>query len=281
MDQLKTSLSNRSPLGRYGLADTWVGFATYAVERWPRGKSKKLLDEFLTFFEKKAKHLPQGVSWYSTKNSLPYPNPEEFNSGNYNLGVAHGVAGVIGFLAQACQLDVSQTTSAMLESASQWLVAQDRGKPFGYWVPSNSSRRGQTYPQRASWCYGDLGNSIILLNAARVLKNRELEKRSLEVAKRAAQFSNSKMQDPTFCHGAIGASHIFNRLYRLTGETLFLEKSLYWVKSTLSLADSAYLEREKYGVLLGNTGIALGLLAALSDISPDWDRMFLISLKEI
>jgi len=277
---VRSGRAKGAELGRYSLVDTWAGYGIYATERWPSGKANKLLGDLISFFDKKAKHMPTGSAWYSTKSHLPFPDAKRFLAGNFNLGVAHGVPGVIGFLTEAFSLGIkSPALERLLNDSIRWLLAQDKGESFRFYVPPRSFPKASP-PPRLAWCYGDLGISMVLLNAAEVLKDPLVKKSALHIAKRAAGFSRSKSKvgDPYICHGAAGAFHIFNHLFQRTKDPHFLDRALFWVTDMFEqLEGPLEVGEDKFGILLGDTGIALSLLAGVSDVSPEWDRLLLLS----
>jgi hypothetical protein len=122
------------------------------------------------------------------------------------------------------------------------------------------------------------------------------ESEALDIAHRAAQRppEESGVVDAGLCHGAVGLGHIFNRMFQVTGETRFKEAAQSWFENALDMrrvgqgiAGFSAFMRDDYGkecwigqrgILTGVTGIALALLAATTDIDPQWDRMLLLSI---
>lgn len=97
--------------------------------------------------------------------------------------------------------------------------------------------------------------------------------------------------DAGICHGSAGLAHIFNRFFQATGDSLFKEAAIFWIRQTLSqrgrtgvggyngmrwLNDNGHV-RWKYnrGILTGAAGVGLVLASALSAVEPEWDRLFL------
>jgi len=270
----------KTPLGMYSVVDDWVGYGIYALERWPRGQSSKILENLVKLLSRKAKRNRQGVAWFTTKSSL-YKS-HLYRCGHYNLGIAHGVPGVIGFLSDVLKTKIHyELTLDLLQNSIKWLLAQDDGKHFGYTLPPNSPKMKLMGP-RLAWCYGDLGIAVTLLNASRALKDGELEKRALTIAHRAVRFSDSAslITDPYPCHGSSGVFHIFNYIYQSTGDKTFLKSALKWSRKTLDMIEKPRKFSEPvYDLITGKPGIALALLAGISDVSPAWDRLLLVSPK--
>jgi hypothetical protein len=127
----------------------------------------------------------------------------------------------------------------------------------------------------------------------------EWEREALAIARRATErkLESAGVKDAGLCHGAAGLGHIFNRLYQATGENVFLDAARYWLEQALGLRReglgiagfSSFMRDEngaehwidEPGILTGAAGIALALLAAATDIEPQWDRLLLISLPSV
>src|SRR5262249_11275030 len=146
---------------------------------------------------------------------------------------------------------------------------------------------------------GDAGVASALLLAARAVNEVEWESEALEIARRAAsrEHLNAGVVDAGLCHGAAGLGHVFNRLFQATGENDFKKAARYWFKQTLALRQpdrgiagfAAYRAEfngvpahwsDEAGLLEGAAGIALALLAACTNVEPEWDRMMLLSSRQ-
>ena len=69
---------------------------------------------------------PQGVAWWTDGRHLPEYQRARFPAGYFNLGVAHGIAGVIPWLARANAQFPSACKEALLEGAVDFLIAHSR-----------------------------------------------------------------------------------------------------------------------------------------------------------
>jgi hypothetical protein len=233
---------------------------------------------------------------------LPPHQRKDCPNGFYNVGLAHGVPGVIALLGQVCatadkRLRVARAKArSLLDDAVVWLLAQqpaDRTKSFPYWVGPRISAT----PTRLAWCYGDLGIAVALLRAARCVNERAWEREALMIARRAAErpAEQSGVRDCGLCHGAAGVGHIFNRLFQATGEASFAAAARFWFERTLEMRhpdqgiagfaaftpDPEHPDSHSWtaapGILEGAAGIGLALLAATTPIEPKWDRMLMLS----
>jgi len=111
----------------------------------------------------------------------------------------------------------------------------------------------------------------------------------------ASQRDSSRVSDAGLCHGAAGNAHLFNRLFQATGREEFREAALFWFSHALAMrvngvGVAGYLTRRAAddgsstweadsSFLTGTRGIALAMLAAITDVEPLWDRVLLSTLS--
>lgn len=279
----------------YDLISGFVGLGVYALERVPRGSAKELLRSIVEHLDATAERTRQGVTWKS-----PHPSEGNVRRMRYNLGVAHGVPGVIALLGRISNADLPSATRSraarLLEDAVAWLVTQEHasGSEGHFDYATEPGSRGT--PSRIAWCYGDLGVAAALLVAARAARERIWERHAVRIALDASrrELGTAGVVDAGLCHGAAGNAHIFHRLFLTTGEKRFAQAARDWWETALAM------RRPKGGIagfrayvpdrsgrlrwtadptfLNGAAGIALALAAAL-DREPDpvWDRVLLLS----
>jgi hypothetical protein len=284
---------DRSPWADdYDLISGLVGFGVYALERLPRPAARACLEQVIDRLAKTAEHRPEGITWWTNPAWLPAETREKVPQGYYNLGLAHGVPGVIALLGQGCAAGVAAATARpLLEGAVRWLLAQQGPGGFAAWVGPEEYK-----PARLAWCYGDPGVAAALLWAARCVGEPGWEREARAIARRAARRppEEAGVVDAGLCHGAAGLGHLFNRLFQATDEPELAEAARFWFERTLALRrpghrvggyrawqpadDSGRTWRADPGLLTGAAGIALALLAATTALEPAWDRMLLVSI---
>ncbi|HSS52315.1 MAG TPA: lanthionine synthetase C family protein [Thermoanaerobaculia bacterium] len=278
--------------GHYDLISGLVGFGVFALERLPRPGGEECLRRVVARLSELAERGPHGATWLTGPEIMPEKDREVYPAGSYNLGVAHGVPGVIALLGPAQRAGIE--CRELLDGAVEWLLAQKlppgSGSLFSYSVVPGITPA----PSRVAWCYGDLGISAALLVAARAVGERSWEAEALEIARHTAQRSlkDSAVVDAGICHGAAGVAHLFNRLHQATGDPLLGEAARRWIDETLALRRSEGIggfqawapneERElgwrnEPGFLTGAAGIGLALLAAATAVEPEWDRVLQVS----
>jgi lantibiotic modifying enzyme len=301
-EALKVYLSLSPWPGDYDLVSGLVGFGIYALERLPRNSAIDCLKLAVDRLDEIAERSTEGVTWFTLPGLLPPHQRKDCPDGFYNVGLAHGVPGVIALLGQVCATSDKRLRATrakarpLLDLAVAWLLAQqpaDRTKSFPYWV----GQRISATPTRLAWCYGDLGIAVALLRAARCVNEPAWEREALMIARRAAErpAEQSGVRDCGLCHGAAGVGHIFNRLFQATGEASLAAAARFWFERTLqmrrpkqgiagflALRPNPKPPNEKQwiglpGILEGAAGIGLALLAATTPIEPKWDRMLMLS----
>jgi len=281
--------------GHYDLISGLVGFGVYALERLPRPGGRECLEQVVARLGELAERRPEGATWLTSVDLMIDRDIEMFPQGNYNLGVAHGVPGVIPLLASACAAGVA--VRELLDGAVAWTLAQKLPEGAGSVFPYSVADGQEPKPTRLAWCYGDLGIATSLLAAARTVGEEGWEREALAIARRAAarREENSGVLDAGVCHGAAGAAHLFNRIHQATGDAACREAALYWLDRTLAFRQpgqglGGYLVwvageegelgwRTDPGFLTGSAGIGLALLAATSAVEPEWDRVLLTDVR--
>jgi lantibiotic biosynthesis protein len=295
-EALLEHLSQSPWQGDYDLISGLAGFGVYAAERLPRPAAGLLLERLLDRLEETAERRPEGLTWRTDPELLPDWQRQLCPNGYYNLGLAHGVPGVIGLLGLMCQAGVLvQRARPLLEQAVAWLLAQRlpgvEDASYARWLGAD----GPGDPARSAWCYGDPGVAAALLLAARAIGEPDWERQSVALALAAAHRPRERagVVDAGLCHGAAGLAHIFNRMAQATGDERLAEAARVWFQRTLEFrqdgqgiggflawapeADGTPAWKADPGLLTGAAGIALALLAASYPHEPQWDRVLLVS----
>ena len=302
VDQALADLLEQSPWeDPFDIVSGLAGIGVYLLSRIERPKARQCFGLLLDRLEELAEKTEAGVTWRTSPELLLPFERRLHPEGYYNLGMAHGVPGIIALLAAALEREIAPgRVRPLLDGAVRWLVEQKlpRGSlredgVFPYFVAKAEQRK----PGRMAWCYGDLGVSLALAQAARALDSDRWMQEALSVAEIAATrgFESSGVVSAGFCHGAAGAAHLFNRLAQATGAETMRQATLAWVERLWAYQRAGEgLERfvfaekslaydspdhQRFDLLNGPTGVALTLLALATDIEPLWDRMFLISIS--
>ncbi|MBV9445653.1 MAG: lanthionine synthetase C family protein [Streptosporangiaceae bacterium] len=292
VDDALTKLLARYPEhAPYDLIHGLTGLGVYALARWPRPGATQCLLGVVEQLARRARQDHDGVYWW-TPASWRGPQWARYQRDGVDLGVAHGIGGVIPLLARVHKLGLAQqTVRPLLDGAVGWLLAHMVDGASGPTVPASVADGIEPSPARTAWCYGDPGVAAALLLAARDVGEPAWEAAATGLAVRAAARppDQTGVVDAGLCHGSAGLAHLFNRMYQMTAEPALADAARFWVERTLDLCSAAVRGRDAAltdaseppwkgpGLLEGASGVALALEAASTAVEPVWDQMLLVS----
>ena len=278
----------------YGLA----GIGVYYLERDPSTSARLGLERVVERLDASSVRTPQGLAWTEAEGYGDGSDGAPDGEPRFNLGLSHGVPGVVGILAQALARGISpERTRRLLEGAVTWLLAQATPEPapvaFPYFVTPSFRPSADT---RSAWCYGDPGVAAALIAAGHAAQRPDWQRAALEVALRAAQrpMADTGVVDAGLCHGAAGLALTFARLFQTTGDERLRDAGVCWFEQVLALRRpgrgiagfQSWLPVEDGGqgwewsddprFLTGASGIGLALLAAATCVEPAWDSVLLL-----
>jgi class I lanthipeptide synthase len=295
---LETLLSLLQPgtwAGDYDLVNGLVGFGVYALAALPRPAARQCLEALVEDLASLAEERPPGIAWFTPSEWLPPHHRALAPAGYCNLGVAHGVPGVIAVLGEICGAGLAADRAyPLLERAVAWLLAQEHDTGSGRCFPHFQYEGAPREESRLAWCYGDPGIAATLLAAARRTGRDDWERKAVETALRAARrpLESSRVLDVGLCHGAAGLVHLFNRLCQATGREELAEAARFWLRRTLAMRRpgegvAGFLAWDSWkggwvaerGFLTGVAGVALALLGAVTAVEPAWDGVLLTSIS--
>lgn len=295
VDEALLGALDRSPWpGDYDLITGLTGLGVYALERLPRRSAAACLEKIVEQLAERSERRPEGVTWFTPPERLPQWQREIHPNGYYNLGVAHGVPAVVTLLAGAAAAGLDRARP-LLDDTVRWLLAQRLEPGAGSCFGTSFYPGEDPGTSRLAWCYGDPGIAASLLAAARAVGEPAWEEEAQSIALSAAgrSLETAMVRDAGLCHGAAGLGHLFNRMYRTTGEERLAEAARFWISHALAVREpgegiagfrtwTAEKDgspwRTEPGFLEGAAGIGLALLATVSSVEPAWDRVLLVSL---
>jgi lantibiotic biosynthesis protein len=288
IDGALTSLLSRYPEhAPYDLINGLTGLGVYALARWPRPGAVSCLLGVVEQLARRARQDEDGIYWWTPPSRLA-PRGERYRPAGVDLGVAHGIAGVIPFLARVYRLGLaSQTVRPLLDGSVRWLLAHMADTASGPTVPSFVAEGVEPGPTRSAWCYGDPGVAAALLLAARDVGEPAWASIATDLAVRAAArpAGQTGVADAGLCHGSAGLAHLFGLMHQLTAEPALAHAARFWAERTLDLCSAEVPGAARSacngpGLLEGSAGVALAMEAACTVAEPIWDQMLLISSAE-
>jgi lantibiotic biosynthesis protein len=306
--QIEVQRGIPSPAECYDVIQGIVGVGVYCLMNREEPMLLELLLEIIAVLIKRCQPITVGgrevEGWYlpvefqfSDKDKQLYP------LGNYNLGMAHGIPGILSFFSLCLLKEIEiPEQREMVKYLVKWIKNQSKSVDGEIIFPDRVAiKPDQThfdYLHRDGWCYGTPGVTRSLYQASRGLKNQPLKNYALKVFK--GIFNRTEEQwwlpGPTFCHGIAGLLAITNRMQLDTNDSWLLEKRDQLLGRLLSFYDSSfpfgfqdlepsqfkkgnkdvsYRHINKPGLLDGTTGAALTLMN-LGFKESSWDASFLI-----
>lgn len=225
-----------------------------------------------------------------------------FPNGNFNLGLSHGITGVLAFLSIAMLqgIEISDQRRA-IETVAHWIqMKRKKYKNRFFWDTMISFEEEVSgdfiveHKSRDAWCYGTPGVARALYLAGKALQNESIQECALEtfISIFASTREEWNLPGPTMCHGIAGLLIITQLMARDTNTPFLMEKvtklrelllSYYNPSSFFGFRNiqplrgkgSEYAWVDQGDILEGVSGILLTLLSLHTD-NYRWHLPFLI-----
>lgn len=178
-----------------------------------------------------------------------------FPRGDFNLGLAHGIAGPLMLLALCAEAGVTVDGQlAAVHRMGRWLADRTDHDAYGpYWEPrlafddeivrgaggSSSPSDHAAAASGGAWCYGAVGIANALARAARLTGETDWHRLALEGARTLLRrpATEHHLKGPTLCHGRAGFLQSLWRLGRLTADRELLDHAAPLAEGLAALAD--------------------------------------------
>ncbi len=194
-----------------------------------------------------------------------------------DLGLSHGISSVLKYGMQCYAKGICLAEAASLVNGCvQYLMAHARPDGGLSCFPNFIERGGVPSDSRLAWCYGDLGIGYTLFEAGRLFNNKEaiqLGNKVLLHCTYRKTLSQTRVEDPGFCHGSAGVAYMFHKAWLATQSDIFVEARNDWVERTLQMTPFT----DNPSLLMGLSGIGLVLTSMLSG-DTSWDGCFMLNV---
>jgi lantibiotic biosynthesis protein len=239
--------------------------------------------------------------WFVPKeHQMTIDDAAEFPHGNFNSGLAHGIAGPLALLSLAFRAGHRRAGHReAIRRMANWLVDISVGGGEATKWPARISwqahmdRGPVAVSERNAWCYGVPGIARSLYLAGVALNDPLLSRNALASLRDhlCATRPSKLAMAPTLCHGLTGILQIALRMAADSGDivirnagTRLVEAIVEQYDPTLPLGYRDIEERNdglvavsKAGFLNGAAGVALALATYGSIQEPVWDSAMLLS----
>ncbi len=251
----------------YGILRGLGGVGLYAIER----ADARLIQCVVDVLERAAVTDEPGRTFHIPSAHTNYP--DHFAGGQFNLGLSHGIAGALSFLASAHDHVPSASLRELIEDVVRWLLARER--PDGHSAfPAIAVPGGRDLESDAGWAHGDAGVAFAIVAAGVRLHRPDWIHRGEGIAQRSlARPVSSYIQSyaTTITHGCAGMAQIYTRLGQAFGAPCYREGARVWLGRMLEQLSGAPGEPGLPHLCNGALGNVLVLMTALCGAEPSWD----------
>ena len=273
-----------------------LGYGWYFTEKFLNSKNsrKEIYFNFSKYLLKELENSSiedyNGKFW---KSNIMF---KKVNIEVSNLGMSHGLPSFIMLLSKMTLIDqLKEKSIKLLKGASDYLISSDIQNLNGTarypnWIDLNN--RMIKNNSRLAWCYGDLGISVALHKASKVLNSDSLYSWSKEILMNSTERTNineAGVKDAGLCHGAFGIMLLYKSLNASFNNTSIQKASELWATKGLSLGcykDGYAVFKSGNGktwfnddsLLEGVSGIGLSIISYLSKSNLAWEEALLIDI---
>ncbi|WP_378187565.1 lanthionine synthetase LanC family protein [Aquimarina sp. W85] len=291
--QIDFKTNNFDPIhGSIGKLHYYINSKTQSSE-----KVNDLIHQFLTSLYENREETEQGIYWY---------DENEETKGLINLGLAHGLPGILAFLIRLKELKYEhQLLDILIDGIIKSLfnfknnISRISNFPDYHTVDINQ----RNLNSRLGWCYGDLGITNTLLYATKILQREDLKEKTYKLLRTIIprrignsgldHFEDYSFLDTGFCHGLSGIAFMMQKINHKVDSPIIEKRIDFWKKellknlnTQLALEGDIYLPwyrqdkektytLDKASILNGLCGTGLVLLS-LHYNTFDWSEIFLL-----
>lgn len=306
---LRENLRKGSPSFKpqYDLMQGIAGVGVYGLHCLSDSALHSMVEEILLLLIGLTKPIQRGgrsiPGWYVLlEDHFLQSEKTQYPEGNFNLGLSHGVSGVLAFLSAAMMRGiVLEGQHEAIERITSWIQKHRReynGIFFWNNLVSFEEEIGTTqalhpsFPLRDAWCYGTPGTAYSLFLAGKALKDKELHQFALDSFLSIFQKNQNDwlLTSPTCCHGLSGLLLLTKKITQETKDENLVKKASSLTQLLLTFHHTDYpfgfrnlqlckgekfAEVDEAGLLEGAAGVLLTLLSGTGK-SSGWDAIFLI-----
>jgi lantibiotic modifying enzyme len=252
-DTVEGDVPNLIVKSNYDLLHGVIGMGVYLIRKKRYNEVKKIINSL----SKEAVRGNKEVKWkrfdeYRTRKYI------------YDLGFAHGNAGILFFLGFAYNHGIEKETCKELICGlfefydSNIQDHKKNGSFFGYSYDADDYQLGKKPVQhsRLAWCYGDLGVLVTLIQVALWMNDPEKAnyyERLLEKTIERRDQQDVQVVDACFCHGSAGNAFLYKHAFELTKNEKFKDIAVYWLENALAMANNTKA-LTGYNFLVGTRG---------------------------
>lgn len=270
----------------YDLVSGLVGMGLYGIRGSGTQRGQAIVGAVLAELLNRAVEVEGGLAFHTSASDIPPPQRVRAPHGYFNLGIAHGVAGVIALASAACELGIEGGTARHLAQRCGSFLRQTLESNHACWIASTSDGTPSDVREPAniaSWCYGVSGTCSALAHAAAQLDDPALLQWSVDQFCLAVEGGPAAgLRGGCVCHGHASVALAAIRLAQLCPDAPKLRNvaQTSLLRLLEARGDAAGLGGFEGGagtvrhadasLLEGSVGIGLTLITALSGVRSSW-----------
>ncbi|RJE73449.1 lantibiotic biosynthesis protein [Pseudoalteromonas sp. MSK9-3] len=275
-----------------------AGYTPYASRRAKFSDQEKLYEVIVDGFERNATELDnEQITWSQPLDSVyrfdkgdDRDNPKESTGAEYNLGLAHGVPGILAALLHAVNIpSLRERVTKLLLGGCDWLLEQQNKSIEPHSACFGCSADGAP-ESRLGWCYGDLTIALTLARVGKAIDRPSYVDKALEIAVHTTTRDDKSghIIDAGLCHGSVGLVTIYQMLNNIMPHPALEKATHTWLDYSLAKYDEKGMEsfysynglskshNEDFSFLMGYAGIGLAYIGFLDD-DVSWTDCLLLS----
>lgn len=275
----------------YGL----TGTANYLLNFKSESKVKNTLLRILRYLTDICKVGNNGIPKFviRTEQSHLFSKEKNLKVGYVNLGVAHGIPGILLVLCKSYESGICvQNQLEAIRYLSEYMFNSCiKNNDEIFWEAQKivGIDNDKAVPSRDAWCYGTPGVAYSLLVASKILNDNEMCNLAIDSMKSSLKRLREVIS-PTFCHGLSGLCCLARKFYEYTNDNYFYEMNMKLLEHMLDLYSDQYpfgfidreiekgqlVDKNEIGLLTGTSGVILTILSCYRPIKTKWDSIFLL-----
>lgn len=276
----------------YDVISGVAGILGYTILQDELKDISKKIGEYLVYRCQKIDYENEEIPGFyiPRENQFLDTDKKNFPKGNFNIGLSHGVPGILLALCllKKRNFDIKGLDEAIYMCSDFLLGFLDtENNRWGAYVSFEDfcGKKIGKIDTRDAWCYGSPGVSYALFTSGMILHKEVYKKVAIKVMENIMN-SLQGLYSPTFCHGFAGIAYIYWRFYELTKIVNFKESAIniadkiwefYDIKNPFGFKDIEYHSHtNQIGLLSGTSGILLTLLAIYGNKNTNWDYAFML-----
>ncbi len=267
-----------------------AGYAPFIARRARYTYQGALYAALVRHFSDTATRFENGqITWSQPEHSRYRLAKNKRQNPEYNLGLAHGVPGIIAALLPAVNIpELKLQVSELLEGSCDWLLAQQNPDKNGF--ACFGALAGGECNSRLGWCYGDLSIALTVARTGKALGRPDYLARALEIALHASKRDAraSLIYDSGLCHGFVGLMLMYQVLNQVMPHPQLEQAAKVWLDFSLKQYRKKGIEafyafdsinqkhKEDFSFLTGYAGVGLAFIGILNN-DTDWTDCLLLT----